>query len=52
MQNIRSLNSIEFCHLFKAKLYVMQYILQMYSKMSAHFYCRQSSDNLFGLPMT
>ena len=50
MQKIRSLNSIEFCHLLEAKLYAIQYILQMYSKMSAHFYCRQSSDNLFWTP--
>ena len=50
MQKIWSLNIIEFCHLIKVLLYIIQYILQKYSKMCAHFYCGQTSDNFFWTP--
>ena len=50
MQKIRSLYTIELGHLLKALLYIIQYILQNYSKMCAHFYCGKSSDNVFWTP--
>ena len=33
-------------------LYINHYILQKYLKMCAHFYCGNSSDNLFWIPHT
>ena len=50
MQKISSFNTIEFCHLIKEMLYIIQYILKKYSKLCAHFYCGKSSDNIFWTP--